>query len=115
MYSVLAWLLHPIDRFLCFSTLMAIQGYRRFVSPYKGYRCAYSVLSHQGPSCSDMAVKILENHSFLDSLIMIRQQFKRCKNTYMECHQEYVEAATQVVNDLSPVLVDDVICCRPCG
>ena len=39
--------------------IAAISGYQRFVSPYKGYRCAHR-LHHGGESCSQYVKRELQ-------------------------------------------------------
>ncbi len=40
--------------------IAAITGYQRYLSPYKGFRCAHRVL-HQGESCSQYSANCLSS------------------------------------------------------
>lgn len=57
---------------------LTIHGYRRFVSPYKGFRCAYHALYDRG-SCSDIALKIAARHGALTLVRLLPLQAARCR------------------------------------
>ena len=56
----------------------AIRGYQRWISPYKGFRCAHRVL-HQGRSCSQFALDAIQARGLLRALPAIREQFRQCR------------------------------------
>lgn len=58
------------------AALLAIEGYQRLVSPYKGYHCAYGVL--YGTSCSQFGERAISEYGLLGGLILLRQQFRGC-------------------------------------
>lgn len=58
--------------------LLGIYGYQRWLSPRKGYRCAYSV-RHGGTGCSGFAKHAIRDHGFVSALPMIRTRFADCK------------------------------------
>lgn len=67
-----------IGRFLA---LEAIAAYQRFVSPYKGFRCAYAY--HTGcASCSRLGYRAIRWRGLLDGLTLLFQRFDRCRNVY---------------------------------
>ncbi len=61
--------------------LAAIRGYQRFVSPYKGFRCAYRV--HTGnASCSALGYRAVRRHGVFTGLGLLRQRTARCSIAY---------------------------------
>ena len=60
-----------------FVALLAIFAYQRFVSPYKGFGCAYRV--HTGcRSCSVLGYRAIRRHGLADGLAILRRRFARC-------------------------------------
>ncbi|AUI69000.1 membrane protein insertion efficiency factor YidD [Beggiatoa leptomitoformis] len=57
---------------------MMIRGYQKYISPYKGFRCAYAV-KHQSLSCSEYARLELLQTGVIHSLSSIRQRLHDCK------------------------------------
>lgn len=58
-----------------------IRAYRRFVSPYKGFRCAHHVLHGEG-SCSAFGLAVFQTHSFGRALALLRVRFRDCRQAY---------------------------------
>lgn len=58
--------------------LGAIWGYQRFISPYKGFRCAHSVL-HGGTGCSGHAKRAIGEHGLWGAIPAIKQRLRDCK------------------------------------
>lgn len=58
--------------------LGAIWGYQQFLSPYKGFRCAHSVL-HGGTGCSGYAKHAIRDHGLWAAVPAIRQRFRDCR------------------------------------
>ena len=57
--------------------LAVIRIYKRFISPYKGFRCAYSV--HTGyASCSTLGYRAVRRHGILRGLSILRARTYRC-------------------------------------
>lgn len=102
-------LLGIVDYPIRLAALAMVFGYRRLISPRKGFRCAYSVINH-GPSCSDIALDILREHNTIQSFLLIRRQLTLCRETFIEVHPDFLDAATDAVNNLSPIYVDDYTC-----
>lgn len=59
--------------------LGAIWGYQRYLSPYKGFRCAHSVL-HGDTGCSGYAKHAIRDHGLWGAVPAIRQRFRDCKD-----------------------------------
>ena len=63
--------------------LGAIWGYQQFISPRKGFRCAYSV-RHGGTGCSGYAKFAIRDHGFWTAIPIIRQRLRDCREAYAE-------------------------------
>ena len=55
-----------------------IDGYRRYVSPRKGFRCAYHFVYAKG-SCSDIALRLARRVSGVRFMQLMLLQAKRCR------------------------------------
>jgi len=56
---------------------MLIRGYQRFISPRKGFHCAYRV--HTGcASCSALGFRAIRRHGVLKGLHLLSRRFERC-------------------------------------
>jgi putative component of membrane protein insertase Oxa1/YidC/SpoIIIJ protein YidD len=64
--------------------LWAISAYQRYVSPYKGFRCAYGY--HTGcASCSHLGYRAVRMHGIRRGLQLLRERLARCA----EAHARY--------------------------
>ena len=59
----------------------AIGAYRRYLSPYKGFCCAYRTVTGRR-SCSAYALAVVERLGALALLQALPRQFARCKAAY---------------------------------
>lgn len=55
-----------------------IQIYQRYISPYKGFRCAHSV-AYGSPSCSAAVKQIVLQHGLVAGWPAIRRRFQACR------------------------------------
>ena len=61
--------------------LLAIRLYQRFISPYKGYRCAYA--SHTGNgNCSALGYRVIRRYGVWDGLALLELRLARCGAAY---------------------------------
>ncbi|MBU2712048.1 membrane protein insertion efficiency factor YidD [Zooshikella harenae] len=67
------------------TVLYLIKLYQRYISPYKGFRCAHAALSKRD-SCSVAVSKIIARRGGLKGYQDIKKQFLRCANAsqYLE-------------------------------
>jgi putative component of membrane protein insertase Oxa1/YidC/SpoIIIJ protein YidD len=72
---------------LRFFIRLGIKGYQKFISPRKGYRCAYSV-RHGGSGCSGAVLQIIEENSIFTWRKLIKERFSNCKIAYEEIKKE---------------------------
>ena len=65
--------------------LLAIQGYQRFLSPYKGYGCAYR-LAYGGTGCSGYAKHAIAQSGMIRAIPQILRRFAACKAAARNLH-----------------------------
>jgi putative component of membrane protein insertase Oxa1/YidC/SpoIIIJ protein YidD len=65
----------------------AIRGYQRWISPYKGFRCAHRAL-HGGHSCSEFARLAILEYGITQAWPGIRQQFRECRAAFLHLRQQ---------------------------
>jgi len=61
--------------------IFLITLYQVYLSPYKGYRCAYGVLYNQG-SCSERVKFIIRDDGVIHGWRKITDQFHDCSDAY---------------------------------
>ena len=61
--------------------LLAITGYKRYISPYKGFSCAHRVHLN-GDSCSTFAFNAINDHGLFTGLIMTKARLRECGEVY---------------------------------
>ena len=61
--------------------IVMIVIYQKYISPYKGFRCAYAAL-HHGDSCSRAIRKIIEVDGVVGGWKNIKRQFFSCSLAY---------------------------------
>jgi putative component of membrane protein insertase Oxa1/YidC/SpoIIIJ protein YidD len=59
------------------SAVLSIEAYRRYISPHKGYVCAYHAATGRS-SCSRYAQQAIGRRGLLDGLLLLRRRFERC-------------------------------------
>lgn len=59
------------------AAILAISGYQRYVSPYKGYSCAHAAF-YGGLSCSEFGKRAIREHGLPGGLILLRERFRAC-------------------------------------
>ncbi|WP_299146157.1 membrane protein insertion efficiency factor YidD [uncultured Tateyamaria sp.] len=69
------------------AALSGIWAYQRFVSPRKGFSCAYRV-AHGGTGCSGFAKAHIRDHGLLAALPVIRRRFAACKAAALHLRTE---------------------------
>ncbi|AJQ96233.1 membrane protein insertion efficiency factor YidD [Gynuella sunshinyii] len=58
-----------------------INGYQKYLSPYKGFKCAHAVL-YQDMSCSQAIKQIIATEGLLGGYRNIRRRFSDCRKAY---------------------------------
>jgi uncharacterized protein len=68
-----------LSKALTFLMVKAVRFYQRFISPYKGFRCAHA--KYTGDiSCSNYGLKVLKECSPLEAIDLIRHRLKACSH-----------------------------------
>jgi len=65
---------------------LAIDGYQKYISPHKGYRCAHAAL-YGGPSCSELGKRAIRDYGIIGGLMLLREHFR-------DCHEAAVKLRT---------------------
>lgn len=68
---------------LPFVSILAIRAYQRFLSPIKGYSCAYRI-KYGGPSYSAVGLEALGTNSLSDAVLILRSRFEDCQQAAKE-------------------------------
>lgn len=63
--------------------IVGISGYQRYLSPRKGFACAYRV-RHGGPGCSGFAKAAIQQHGLRAAIPLVRQRFAACRDAAEE-------------------------------
>ena len=71
-----------------------ISFYQRFVSPYKGFRCAYGVY-HGHDTCSGIVKQIVLNEGLLGGWPKIRAQFDACRRAFVQLSDQLPESGDE--------------------
>lgn len=61
--------------------LGAIRFYQKWISPYKGFRCAHHAL-HQSGSCSHYGYQVFSSHSVFEAFGLLQERFRECREAY---------------------------------
>lgn len=72
---------------LRFLSIGGIKLYQKFISPRKGFGCAYRI-KHGGTGCSGAIIKIIEENSVFEWRKLIRERFDNCTKAAQELKKE---------------------------
>jgi len=72
------------------SAIISIKLYQKYISPHKGYCCAYKV-HHDDMSCSEYAKLTIEEVGIFRSVSKILNRFRECKVASNYINDEYEE------------------------
>jgi putative component of membrane protein insertase Oxa1/YidC/SpoIIIJ protein YidD len=67
--------------------------YQRFVSPYKGFSCAYRIHTG-GPNCSAYGYRVMQRYGFRIGMGLINRRLKKCGQVYREHLQPSLQERT---------------------
>ncbi len=70
------------------SLALAITGYQKYISPYKGFCCAHRV-RHGSLSCSEYTKHTLLQNGLWQSLPKIRARFQACKAAALALSEQH--------------------------
>lgn len=83
---------------------LIIRMYQKYISPYKGFRCAHRAL-HGGASCSEFARLYVREHSVWSMPSALRLRFGECRMAKETLIAEG-DAAVQNKHDPTPLWCD---------
>lgn len=89
--------------------ILFITYYQRYLSPYKGFRCAYAV-RYGGASCSSKVKEIIVANQISQGICLIRQQFRGCKQAF-EWLQEHSKARDNLWDQGNDQNTSTYACC----
>lgn len=69
------------------AALGGIWVYQHYISPHKGFRCAYSV-RHGGTGCSGYAKYAIRNHGLWRAVPIVRERLRACKAAYADLREQ---------------------------
>lgn len=103
------------------SLAIVITGYQRYISPYKGFCCAYRA-KHGGLSCSEYVKQAVLQDGIWHALPTVKQRFKDCKVAALEFSANNTNPRRRHQNQNRQGKISDMLelcdCCNPietCG
>lgn len=95
-----------------------IVGYRSYLSPHKGFRCAYHAL-HGAGSCSDWALDEINEGGVFHFLKLLPFRFSECRAAYNMLNEnaEHEASGDAKQDDVKDDLKKNASCClsaAPC-
>jgi len=97
--------------------LVAINGYQKYISPYKGFSCAHRVATGE-VSCSEFVKQAISKNGFFSSVQIILDRFTECKKSaiYLNENRAKKDEKKDSKSNKS-CTAGDVIACLPtsCG
>jgi len=75
-----------LDLPLRWAAVGSIRAYQRWLSPYKGFRCAHHVLHRQG-SCSHFGLSAFQAHAFRRAWVLTAERLRACRQAYLTLMQ----------------------------
>lgn len=92
------------------TAIAAIQAYQRYLSPYKGYRCAHR-LHHGGESCSQYVKREIEEEGLVGIRAKAAARFAECREAGLAMKAEGIPfAATGWLASLHPAILTGTYC-----
>ena len=87
-----------------------IELYQRFISPYKGYRCAYGVHC-DGPSCSEYGKQVISKEGVIVGAVFLFQRFQECGQAGMRFRHTPMRAG-ECSDCADSAICWSIICCE---
>jgi putative component of membrane protein insertase Oxa1/YidC/SpoIIIJ protein YidD len=82
LFAIVMFVLWPMDRGFALLAWVGVLAYRHWISPYKGFHCAYGALTKE-PSCSAVGLQAFRENTFSQAIPIILTQFARCRTAYV--------------------------------
>ncbi|MFM2269897.1 MAG: hypothetical protein RL757_3338 [Bacteroidota bacterium] len=65
-----------------YSAVGVINLYQQYISPHKGWKCAYGIAHPDEVSCSEFGKEAIRNFGVVNGLQLLRKRFKECEKSY---------------------------------
>jgi len=91
----------------------SIGVYQKYISPYKGFRCAHRVYCC-GSSCSEFAQQAIRDNGLLNAIPKIRRRFCECREAYVALQRFQVGAESTDDKKPSPLTKQGDCCVNVC-
>jgi putative component of membrane protein insertase Oxa1/YidC/SpoIIIJ protein YidD len=91
-----------------YSAVGSINVYQKYISPNKGWKCAYGIAHPNEISCSEFGKVAIENHGIIDGLEQLKGRFKECERAYLALGSQANTATAGCCGPISktPLLID---------
>ena len=95
--------------------VLAINGYQRFISPYKGFCCAHRIVTGK-ESCSEFVKQKIRKNGLFASFPEINQRFRDCKKSawYLNERKKEKNEDNSAKSDAGCIAME-AISCVPSG
>lgn len=77
--------------------LFGIECYQMYISPRKGYRCAYAV-EYGGPGCSGAIKEIIQKNGIFKGKPLIQERFQNCREANKKRKKNYLANVGDCIN-----------------
>lgn len=81
-----------------FISIQLINFYQKFISPYKGFCCAYRV-DTGGASCSQYTKMVIKQHGLYKAFPLIKAQFKACESSVKKLEKKMYKRSNDSCSD----------------
>lgn len=92
-----------------------IKAYQKYISPYKGFRCAHRVL-RGGVSCSAYGLEQFTSKSLAEAYSLTLQRTRECKSAYEDYLSRQPQSVRKALQKRRKMLIVRLIhpkvCCR---
>lgn len=92
--------------------IASIRLYQRYLSPYKGYRCAYSLKTGRS-GCSGVGLRAIRRYGLWRGWVVLRRRLQRCGEVYAEQYAQTLRPPLQQRGECDPGFIDLDVCSGP--
>lgn len=89
--------------------ILTIDVYQSWISPHKGFHCAYASLHKGSPSCSEYGKQAIGKFGVIDGLLLLQDRFELCRKA---AYQIAISGSMSVCDDCATDCNADRKCCR---
>lgn len=96
------------------AAITLINGYQKYISPYKGFKCAHAAY-YQGDSRSVAIQNIITETGVIDGYPLIRKRFAECRAAYVQLQSEHHSKQDKRKTKKGKEKENKCDSCDPCG